>query len=524
LTLVYPFFLFLFLPAFLACFALAGRLAGNRGALFTLIAASLVFTASQGTPFLIVMVASALLNAVLLFAAASHTTTSAQRGRIVGIGITLNILLLVLVKYSVWLQWLPGIGPLSATLGTLIPTTLSFLTFQRAVALLDVLGQREDVMRGLETPPPGKLASRVDPTLRYTAFATMFPTLLIGPITYLVEVLPQFARSSFGRLRGIDLSIGLTLVSIGIFKKFVLADQIGSDWVDQVYAQVAAGHTVSSGQTLTALLAYYVQLYFDFSGYSDIALGVARMIGITLPINFDSPLRATGIIDFYRRWHMTLTRVIARFLFTPLSIAGSRFAARRRMKGVPAKIVSLWGPLLINFTIIGLWHGPRLTFVLFGLIHGTWYVIETEWKNARWWKKRRTAIAERWRLVGGSIIAIPLLIITFALFRSPTLDVFGKMMRSLVAHRPAEAPLHQDPTAVPIILLAYAVAAFMPNAYELLQRYRGGIPSFVNPSRTLSIFRFRWRPTLVWAAGSGLLVLVAMRKMTVIVPFVYQVF
>ena len=98
------------------------------------------------------------------------------------------------------------------------------------------------------------------------------------------------------------------------------------------------------------------------------------------------------------------------------------------------------------------------------------------------------------------------------------------MMLSLVAHRPAEVPLHQEPTAVPILLLAYMVAAFMPNAYELLRRYRAGIPSFVNPSRTLSIFRFRWRPTLIWAAGGSLLVLVAMRKMAVIVPFVYQVF
>lgn len=524
MTLVYPFFLFLFLPAFLACFALAGRIGGGRAALGTLVVASLLFAASQGTPFLIVMVLSALLNVILLFAAASPATTARNRGRIVWIGIALNILLLALVKYSIWLQGLPGIGPLSATLGALIPTTLSFLTFQRAVALLDSLGQRKDVARGLEAPAPGTAPSRADPTLRYLGFATMFPTLLIGPIAYLTEVLPQFARRSFGRLRGIDLSVGLTLLSIGVFKKFVIADQLGSDWVDQVYSQIAAGQSVSSDQAAMALVAYYAQLYFDFSGYSDIALGVARMIGITLPINFDSPLRATGIIDFYRRWHMTLTRVIARFLFSPLSIAGSRFASRRRLKGVRAKIVSLWGPLLINFTIIGLWHGPRLTFVLFGLIHGMWYVIETEWKNAKWWKKRRSAIAERWRLVGGAVITIPLLIVTFALFRSPTLTVFGELMHSLVAHRPAAAPLHQDPTAVPIFLLACAIAMFMPNAYEMLRRYRGGIPSFANLSRTLAIFRFRWRPTLVWAVGSGLLILVAMRKMTVIVPFVYQVF
>ncbi|HEX4695900.1 MBOAT family O-acyltransferase [Sphingomonas sp.] len=524
MTLVYPFFLFLFLPAFLACFALAGRIGGNRGALGVLILASLFFAASQGTPFLIVMIASTLINAGLLFATVSPAQTQHRRARIASVGIALNILLLAVVKYSIWLQWLPGIGPLSATLGVLIPTTLSFLTFQRAVALLDALALPRDVAFGLDAPPGGQAPSRADRMLRYGAFATMFPTLLIGPIAYLVEVLPQIARRSFGRLRGIDLAVGVTLLSIGVFKKFVLADQIGADWVDQVYARIAAGNAVNSHQALEALIAYYAQLYFDFSGYSDIALGVARMIGITLPINFDSPLRATGIIDFYRRWHMTLTRVIARFLFSPLSIAGSRYAARRRMKGVPAKIVSLWGPLLINFTIIGLWHGPRLTFVLFGLIHGTWYVIETEFRSARRWKKRRAAIAEHWRLAGGAVIAIPLLIVTFALFRSPTLATFGALLRNVFAGQPGAAPLDQDQFAIPVLVVAYAIAMFMPNAYELMRRYRAGLPSFVNPSRTLALFQFRWRPTLLWGVATAFILLIAMKKMAVIVPFVYQVF
>src|SRR4029078_733190 len=103
--------------------------------------------------------------------------------------------------------------------------------------------------------------------------------------------------------------------------------------------------------------ACYVQLYFDFSGYTDMALGVARLFGLRLPINFDSPLRANGIVDFYRRWHITLTRVIGRFLFTPLSLWGTRLAANHALSGWPRKLVSAWLPLLVNFEVIALWHG-----------------------------------------------------------------------------------------------------------------------------------------------------------------------
>lgn len=522
MSLVHPALLFLCLPIFLIVFAAAGRLWGSRGALTVLTAASLLFGATQGIAFLVVIVASALVNYALLMVIVRSDRPGSVRLALFT-GIAANIGLLTLAKYTVWLGWIPVIGTASLSLAALIPTTLSFLTFQRSVALLDGFSARGAVATDLQKPRGGEALSPADPPLRFVAFASMFPNLLIGPIAYLVEIVPQFARSSFGRIRSIDLSIGLTLLAIGLVKKFYFADIIGRDWVDPVFADVAAHGATGGLRAFEAMVAYYVQLYFDFSGYSDMALGVARMIGITLPINFDSPSRATGIVDFYRRWHITLTRVIARFLFSPLSIAGTRYAARKRWRGARAQAISLWLPLIVNFIVIGLWHGPRLTYVLFGTIHGLWYILETEVRGTKWWKKRRKTIAEPVRMLSGMALTIPLLILTFALFRSATLVDFGNLLGSL--GNPAEPGIELPTTwKFAQLGLAYAIVMFGPNAYEMLGRYRPGIRSYINASITPRIFAFRWRPTLFW----GLLVCAAIAavisKMSAVTPFAYQVF
>jgi len=136
---------------------------------------------------------------------------------------------------------------------------------------------------------------------------------------------------SFGKLKLSNFEVGATLLVIGLFKKVVIADNLGR-MVDPAFAAMQGGSTLIAPQAWAGALAYYPQLYFDFSGYADMALGIGRLFGLRLPINFDSPLRASGIVDFYRRWHITLTRVIARFLFTPLSLwgLGSPCAGRQR--------------------------------------------------------------------------------------------------------------------------------------------------------------------------------------------------
>jgi D-alanyl-lipoteichoic acid acyltransferase DltB (MBOAT superfamily) len=254
------------------------------------------------------------------------------------------------------------------------------------------------------------------------------------------------------------------------------------------------------------------------------ALGIARMCGIRLPINFKSPLRAVGIIDFYRRWHITLTRVIARFLFTPLSVAGTRYAMRKRLKGVAAKAVSLWGPLILNFLVIGVWHSASITFVVFGLFHGLWYVIETEVRSSKRWKKLSRS-PSLMRTAAGMVYTSLLITISFALARSPSLDVFVGVF----------ANLHGDWTNIgegvgPFVgivwrlTFALAIIYLAPNAYELLERYRPGITTWNVPSTTPTMLRFRWQPTLAWGLFVAALGLAVFSRLAQPVPFVYGIY
>lgn len=526
MSLTEPSFLFIFLPLFLALFALAGKIGSGRGALAVLLFASLVISATQGPWFLLLMTLSALINYALLLGIMLMRGRGSRSGIFLAVGIALNIALLVLFKYSAWLQWIPAIGPISLGLSAYIPITLSFLTFQRAVALLDGYSQPGLVTPGLFGAQAGQSSRpRLDGSLRFLSFATMFPNLLIGPIAYLTEVLPQFRESAFGKVKSLNLKIGLTLLVIGLFKKVVIADELGLFAVDPVYADLMAGKIVAPLAALLALFGYFAQLYFDFSGYSDMVLGIARMFGIRLPFNFESPLRAVGIIDFYRRWHITLTRVIARFLFTPLSIMGTRFAMRRKQKGVPARLISLWIPLLINFIVIGLWHGPALTFILFGTAHGIWYVIETEVRATKRWKRFRMNSSNLLRSMIGAAVTVPLLIVSFALFRSPSLAVFGDLLASLNGDW-TRSGFDKGPLLGILRRLgfAYAILYLAPNAYELLARYRPGIRSFAVPSNTLPILRLIWRPTLIWGLFIAILGLAVLEFLSRSAPFVYRLY
>ena len=251
---------------------------------------------------------------------------------------------------------------------------------------------------------------------------------------------------------------------------------------------------------LFAIIGYFFQLYFDFSGYADIALGIARLFGIRLPVNFDSPLRATGIVDFYRRWHITLTRVIARFLFTPLSLWGTRFAIDLGYRGWRRRALGAWLPFLVNFEVIALWHGAKTTFMLFGAVHGVWYVIETEVRLSKAFKAFRNRTSDRMRMLGGMAVTCIPLMLTFALFRCASLGMFGNLLAGLRAFGTADAvtaPVTRQDWA---LLGAAALAVYLlPNAYDMLRRYRPGILTFANASTTPAFLRSVWRPNLAWA-------------------------
>jgi alginate O-acetyltransferase complex protein AlgI len=518
LTFVEPFFLFVLLPLAVTAFYVVRRFASSTAALAVIVAASLVFYAPYGAPAMALLIVSLSINLFIGILLTRDAPPTRHRGALLALGLAFNFGALVTFKYLDQIEHLarPSAAPI---LALAIPAGISFYTFHQAVFLRDAFRRQPDVLAMVGAARG--LAGRVSRLVRYAAFVAFFPQLVIGPITYMSEFGPQIRREGFGRLKATNIQVGMTLIIVGLFKKLCLADLLALR-VDPVFDSLTRGEGVTQAQAALAILGYFFQLYFDFSGYSDIALGIARLFGIRLPINFDSPLRATGIVDFYRRWHITLTRVIVLFVFTPLSLSGARFAIRRGYRDWRLRALSAWVPFVANFQLIALWHGAKYTFVVFGLIHGLWYVLETEVRRTGAFKAYRRATSDRLRTIAGmAVTALPLML-TFALFRSESLAVFGRLIATVVGKglHPG-APLALALRDWAPVAAAALIVYFLPNIYEVLRRYRPGIRAFTNASNTPALLRAAWRPTLAWSLFLIVLGALAYTRLNYRAPFLY---
>ena len=515
-----PFFLFVFLPVAALVFHLVGRRYGTNGGLATIFLFSLLFYAPWGawmTAILIVSVSLNFLCGAALIALGEDRKS--LRKALLAAGEVANFSALIWFKYHLFAGLVQDAGARDVA-DWVVPAGISFYTFHQAAFLADAYAREVNVMLLL-----GKLKTARDIAtgfIRYGAFVVFFPQLVIGPITYVKEFLPQVTSARFGRIFYINLSIGFTLIAIGMFKKLVLADNLGI-YSDSVFERASMRIALSPLESWLGIASYYLQLYFDFSGYSDMALGLARMFGLRYPINFFSPFKAVGIIDYYRRWHMTLTRVISRFLFTPLSLAGTRLAARKRYSAMAAKILGLWLPLLINFEVIGLWHGAIWSFVVFGLIHGIWYVAETEVRSSKRWKKWRKTVPDVRRAIYGRIILLVLMPLCFALFRADSLETALFLGGQLLSGPFVPAIDAEMQAALKPLIAGFAIVYLLPNSVELLRGYRPGILTYQNPSYGPQ-WRLRWRPNWPWALFFGAIFVVCIYYMYRQPPFLYQGF
>jgi alginate O-acetyltransferase complex protein AlgI len=228
-----------------------------------------------------------------------------------------------------------------------LPLGISFFTFTQIAFLVDVY---ENKVKEISL-------------LRYGLFVTYFPHLIAGPVLHHNEMMPQFARSSIFKFRPVWFSIGLAVFSIGLAKKVLLADNL-ADYTTSVFSGNFEGGIIGAW---IGVLAYSFQLYFDFSGYSDMAVGLSVMIGIRLPINFFSPYKSQNISDFWRRWHMTLSRFLRDYLY--IRLGGNRFGKRRR-----------YFNLITTMFLGGLWHGAGWNFALWGLLHGFYLCVHEFWR------------------------------------------------------------------------------------------------------------------------------------------------
>ncbi|HTT81952.1 MAG TPA: MBOAT family protein [Rhizomicrobium sp.] len=342
-------FLFEFLPAVLAGFFLAKRIAGARAAQIWLTLASLAFYAAGGVRFLLPLSASIFANYFVGRTLTRLHASGRKTAPLLATGIALNIGLLAWYKYTNFLLGnLQAAGFPTTALHIALPIGISFYTFTQIAFLVDAA-------RGG--------AEEYD-FVRYVLFVTFFPHLIAGPIVHHREMMPQFAPRRLEQGSFDLLPAGIMLFAIGLAKKVLLADSFAA-MASPIFDSAATAPPDLLG-AWGATLSYTFQIYFDFSGYSDMALGLALMFGIRLPVNFLSPYKSTSIIEFWRSWHMTLSRFLRDYLYIPLG--GNRKGRLRRHVN-----------LLIVMAIGGLWHGAGWTFVLWGLLHGTYLVINHAW-------------------------------------------------------------------------------------------------------------------------------------------------
>ncbi|WP_342453562.1 MBOAT family O-acyltransferase [Halocynthiibacter sp. C4] len=517
-----PIFLFVFLPTALVAFYSISHFLGKSAALAVLFIFSIIFYVPHGINSVILLLLALTINFTAAISISSLDDDNKNRRRIYLAGQAYNIISLCYFKYKiVMLLFGPDAGLMVDLAGIAIPAGISFYTFHQAAFLADAYRREDNVMEFLGKL--GSVKSIVAAFFRYGAFVSFFPQLIIGPITYFSEFNPQVQSKRFLRINPIDFAVGLSFISIGMFKKVVVADNLAPT-VDVVFSAAQVGGEIHPLQAWIGALAYMGQLYFDFSGYSDMAIGLARMFGLRYPINFFSPFKANGIIDYYRRWHMTLTRVIARFLYTPLSVAGTRYSMFNRLAPLPAHLLSLWLPMLINFQIIGLWHGALWTFCVFGLMHGFWYALETEVRSTKWYKSiSKTANPYILGFIERAIFFMPLCL-SLAMFRSESVfggfHLFSQMFgtsfdaRSLFDMRE------------PVLMLAGAffIIYCCPNSVELMRRYRPAIMTYDNKSYGPSFLRGLWRPGWVQASYFSILVIASLYYVSRQPPFLYQGF
>jgi alginate O-acetyltransferase complex protein AlgI len=342
----YP-FIFVFLPVALAGYFAANRL-GAQVPVIWLALASLVFYSFSNWPFVALLLASIAFNYFIGWLLISHRLRERPRFAVLTAGVAGDLATLGVFKYAGFVVAnFNAVFSTSAVVNILLPVGISFYTFTQIAFLVDAYR--------------GKVGHYALP--HYALFVTYFPHLIAGPILHHRDMIPQFESTDAKRPKPRLILYGLIIFGIGLSKKTVLADGI-QPLVALAFNQASP----SFDQAWIGALAYTFQLYFDFSGYSDMAIGISLMFGIFLPLNFNSPYKAVSIIDFWRRWHMTLSQFLRDYLYIPLG--GNRHGRLQRYVN-----------LMITMLLGGLWHGAAWTFVIWGALHGLYLCINHAWAN-----------------------------------------------------------------------------------------------------------------------------------------------
>lgn len=388
-------FIFGYLPATMAGFFLLAK-SSHRLASLWLAVASLFFYGWWNPLFVLLVITSISLNYSFGYAIGHARLKSEKNARVLlTASVVINLAVLSYFKYANFfvfnISQLTGIELAFATV--VLPLGISFFTFTQIAFLVDVY-------RGV---------AREYNFIHYTLFVVYFPHLIAGPVLHHKQMMPQFGHADTYRISIDNINNGVTIFIIGLAKKVLLADQFAL-YSSPIFDSVAQGGEPKFLEAWIGALAYSLQIYFDFSGYSDMAIGLSRMFNVTLPQNFNSPYKASNIIEFWRRWHMTLSAFLRDYLYVPLG--GSRKGELRRYVNV-----------MLTMLLGGLWHGAGWTFVIWGGLHGVYLIVNHGWRRL----SRVMGTSSGWHAAIGVFLTFLCVVVAWVPFRAPSLDATMRM-------------------------------------------------------------------------------------------------
>jgi alginate O-acetyltransferase complex protein AlgI len=395
----------------------------------------------------------------------SRCASQRRRGLLLGLSLAVDIGALCVFKYADFfiaatadgLAWL-GLTVSAAQLNLIAPLGISFFIFQSVAYVVDVYRR--------DTEPTQSY-------LEYLAFISFFPTIVAGPILRAKQLLPQLRRRA-----ALDAETGgqaLFLIAVGLIKKIAIADYLSANLVERVFD---FPERFSSLEVLAAVYGYALQIYADFSGYSDIAIGSAMLLGLTLPLNFNAPYRARDLPEFWRRWHISLSTWLRDYVF--FTVAGRR--ARQA--------AMLYGGLVVTMLIGGLWHGPTWTFVFWGLLHGIGLAGVRGWQAVRARMSRAEKQAERlarrntaWAGIIGIWLTFHFVCLTWVFFRAENLGQALALLRQLF-----QFSVDTTNLSLPLALvIALGLAAhWLPDG--MFDAARRGFTQLPAPAQALALF------------------------------------
>lgn len=502
-------YILLFLPVVAAAYYWTSIRLHRRLAITWLVIASLFFYAWWNPIYLPLIIGSTLFNFYVGAAIRREKSkNSAYTLPLLTIGLSANLLLLGYFKYFNFfidnINTLLGIDIHVAPI--FLPLAISFFTFQQISYLMDAYSRdTEDY-----------------DFIHYTLFVTFFPQLIAGPIVHHAEMMSQFDKDETYHPRRSNIEIGLSIFAVGLFKKVVLADNIFA-FSTPVFAAADSGQVLSMFECWQGATAFGLQVYFDFSAYTDMAIGSARLFGIKLPINFYSPYKSLTIAELWRRWHMTLTKLVTAYVYSPLSMVAARkaLAANNGERAIFWKSIAY--PTIVTFVLVGVWHGAGWNFAIFGALQGSMIIVNNLWrkfrKNVLKHDLRKTTFAGR---IFSRALTSVCFIFTLVFFKATTTSGALTMAQSMLGMSGAgvtTGPLFSS-TFLAYAVVYFAIIFLLPNTQQFFAKFE---PS-LEPNRNEKLWgleKLAWEPNRRWAIICSGMFAIALMNMGSKSEFIY---